>query len=60
MNHMDLLRKYIRYFRIILLAFHDFVLGVKRREVYRYEHSEWVFKGLEANDWVARLLVGKP
>lgn len=43
--------------RIVLLGIHDGLLGVKRREIYRYEGGEWRFAGLEANGWFARLVV---
>jgi hypothetical protein len=43
--------------RIVLLAIHDTLRGVYRREVYRYEQEEWRFQGLEATDWFARLVL---
>ena len=46
--------------RLFLLALHDMILHVRRREVYRYSHGgEWRFMGLEADDWFARLMVGR-
>jgi hypothetical protein len=33
--------------QIVMLAIHDHVLGIRRREVYRWEQGEWVFKGLQ-------------
>lgn len=56
----------MKHWRIMLLAIIDCLCGVRRREVYRWEQHgkggpwEWHFKGLEAKDRLARLLVRSP
>lgn len=48
----------MKNWRIILLAVHDALLGVRRREVYRYENGgDWRFAGVEAKGWFASLVL---